>query len=41
MNEKKKELNIQIGERIHKAREDAGYTREKLAEKIEVSILIY
>lgn len=34
----KKELNIHIGERIHKAREKAGYTQEKLAEKIEVSV---
>lgn len=34
----KKELNIHIGERIHKARENASYTQEKLAEKIEVSV---
>lgn len=34
----KKEVNIQIGRRIHEARERAGYTQEKLAEKIEVSV---
>lgn len=34
----KKEINIRIGERIRRARESAGYTQEKLAEKVEVSI---
>lgn len=33
----RKELNIQIGERIQKARELAGYTQEKLADKVDVS----
>lgn len=33
----KKELNIQIGERIRAAREHAGKTQEQLAEAIEVS----
>ena len=34
----KKELNIQIGERIRRARERAGYTQEFFAEKIDVSV---
>ena len=33
----KKELNIQIGERIKAAREAAGKTQEQLAEAIDVS----
>lgn len=33
----KKEINIQIGERIKLARENAGLTQEQLAERIEVS----
>lgn len=33
----KKEINIQIGERIKAAREQAGRTQEQLAEAIEVS----
>ena len=33
----RKELNIQIGRRIQKARELAGYTQEKLADKVDVS----
>lgn len=33
----KKEINIQIGERIKSARESAGRTQEQLAEAIEVS----
>jgi len=33
----KKEINIQIGERIRHARERARYTQEQLAEAIEVS----
>lgn len=33
----RKEINIQIGERIQKARELSGYTQEKLADKINVS----
>lgn len=33
----KKELNIRIGERIRQARENAEYTQEKLAEKVDVS----
>lgn len=33
----RKEINIQIGRRIQKAREIAGYTQEKLADKIDVS----
>lgn len=34
----RKEINIRIGERIQKAREISGYTQEKLAEKVGVSI---
>lgn len=34
---KRKELNIQIGERIRKSREIAGFTQERLAEAIDVS----
>lgn len=34
----KKELNIQIGERIRCSRESSGLTQEKLAEMIDVSI---
>ena len=33
----KKEVNIQIGEQIKAAREEAGQTQEQLAEAIEVS----
>ena len=33
----RKEINIQIGERIQKAREASKYTQEKLAEKVGVS----
>jgi len=33
----KKEINIQIGERVKSAREQAGRTQEQLAEAIEVS----
>ena len=33
----KKEINIQIGERIRNAREQAKMTQEQLAEQIEVS----
>jgi len=33
----KKEINIQIGERIKAARESAGRTQEQLAEAIDVS----
>lgn len=33
----KKEINIQIGERIKAARETAGQTQEQLAEAIDVS----
>lgn len=33
----KKEINIQIGERIKSARESAGRTQEQLAEAIDVS----
>ena len=33
----KKEINIQIGERIKEARESSGRTQEQLAEAIEVS----
>ena len=33
----KKEINIQIGERIKQSREDSGLTQEQLAEAIEVS----
>lgn len=33
----RKEINIQIGERIQKARELSGYTQEKLADKVDVS----
>lgn len=34
----KKEINIQIGERIKKSREAANYTQEAFAEQIGVSI---
>ena len=34
----KKEINIQIGERIKEARQKAEYTQEKLAEAINVSV---
>ena len=34
----RKELNILIGGRIQKAREASGYTQEKLADKVGVSI---
>ncbi len=33
----KKEINVQIGERIKLAREGAGLTQEQLAERVEVS----
>lgn len=33
----KKEINVEIGEQIKKAREQAKYTQEQLAEKIDVS----
>lgn len=33
----KKEINVEIGERIKIAREKARYTQEKFAERIEVS----
>ncbi len=33
----KKELNIRIGEQVKLAREQAGWTQERLAEQIEVS----
>lgn len=34
----RKELNIHIGERIRQARDKSGYTQEKLAEKIDVTV---
>ena len=34
----RKELNIQIGERIRKARETAGLTQERLSDMIDVSV---
>lgn len=34
----RKELNIHIGERIRQAREKTGYTQERLADKIDVSV---
>ena len=34
----RKELNICIGERVRQARNAAGYTQEKLAEKLDVTI---
>lgn len=33
----KKNINIEIGERIQKARENAGYTQEKLSELLSMS----
>ena len=36
--QKKKEINIQIGERIKRSREASGYTQEKFSEAIDVSI---
>ena len=33
----KKQINIEIGEQIKLAREDAGITQEQLAEQVEVS----
>lgn len=38
MAQEKKELNIQIGARIKKARERAGMTQEHMAELIDVSV---
>lgn len=35
----KKELNVQIGLRVRKAREDMGLSREQLAELVDVSAL--
>lgn len=35
--DKKKPINIEIGKNIRKYREQCGYSREQLAEKIEVS----
>lgn len=35
--QKRKEINIQIGERIKKSREASGYTQEKFTEAIDVS----
>lgn len=35
---KKQELDKNIGLRIKEARESAGYTQEKLAEKVDVSV---
>lgn len=34
----RKELNVCIGERVRQARNAAGYTQEKLAEKLDVTI---
>jgi transcriptional regulator with XRE-family HTH domain len=34
----RKELNVQIGERIRTAREDANLTQEKMAEIVDVSV---
>ena len=34
----RKEINIQIGKRIQATRESFGYTQEKMAEKVGVSI---
>lgn len=34
----RKELNICIGERVRQARNASGYTQEKLAEKLDVTI---
>ena len=34
----KKPLNIEIGDRIQQARETAGYTQERFAELIDVSV---
>ena len=34
----KKEINVQIGQRIKSAREALGYTQEKFAEKIDRSV---
>ncbi len=36
--QKRKEINIQIGERIKKSREASGYTQEKFSEAIDVSV---
>lgn len=33
----KKQINIQVGEKIKAARENAGYTQERLAELVDVS----
>lgn len=35
----KKEINIQIGERVHSAREKAHMSREQLAEELNISSL--
>ena len=34
----RKEINVQMGKRIQNARESSGYTQEKLADKVGVSI---
>ena len=34
----KKELNVQIGKRIQKARQEAGMTQAALAEKLDVNV---
>lgn len=34
----KKELNVRMGEQIRRARECAGYTQERLAETVGVSV---
>ncbi len=34
----KKELNVQIGKRIHTIREQRSLTQEKLAERLDVSV---
>lgn len=37
----RKELNVQIGQRVRKARETAGYTQEKVSDLIDVSPQFY
>lgn len=35
----KKDINIQIGQRVHKAREQANLSRDELAERLNISSL--
>lgn len=41
MRAEKKEINIQIGKRLHTARENSGYTQETFAETLDVGVEHY